>query len=310
MSLGVAGVACTSSSNSADTGKTAGSSSSAGSATQTYKNLDAGGPVTVAALKKGSVDVGELFSVNGDIAANGWVVLEDDKHLQAADNFVPAIRTDKATPEVSAILDKVSAAMTQQGVQELIKQVSVDGQNPDDVAEAWVKANKIPGDLKATGSLKVGTADFAESEIVGQMYAKALEAAGVDVTVRSNIGERAAYIPLLTKGDIDVIPEFTASLLVFLDAKASPSGDLTVTYDAAKKAAGGAGFTLLKPSNVNDVNVFVVTKATADKYKLKTLSDLSAAGVSLKWGVAPACKENAQCIPGLEKTYGFSFKAG
>lgn len=310
LGLGLTGVACTSSSTSTDSLATAGSSSSAGDAVQTYKNLDAGGPLTVGALEKGSVDVAELFSVNGAIAANGWVVLEDDKHLQAADNFVPAIRTDKVKPEVSAILNEVSAAMTQEGVQELVKEVSVDGENPDDVAEKWLDDHDLPGDLKASGSITVGTADFAESEIVGQIYAKALESAGMDVNVRSNIGERAAYIPLLERGDIDLVPEFTASLLVFLDKAATPSGDLDATYAAAKKAAEDNGFTLLEASQVNDVNVFVVTKKTADKYKLKTLSDLAASGASLRWGVAPACKDNAQCIPGLEKTYGFKFKAG
>ena len=308
--VGLLASACTSSNDSKSSDSTANSGTAAAGATQTYKNLDAGGPLTVGALEKGSIDVAELFSVNGAIAANGWVVLEDDKHLQAADNFVPAIRTDKATPEVSALLDAVDAKLTQAGVQDLVKQVSVDGQNPDDVAKSWLKDNKLPGDLKATGSLKVGTADFAESEIVGQIYAQVLSEAGVDVSVRSNIGERSAYIPLLKQGDIDLIPEFTASLLVYLNADATPSGDLDTTYQAAKAEAEKNGFTLLEPSNVNDVNVFVVTKKTADEHNLTTLSDLAKSGVGLRWGVAPACKDNAQCIPGLEKTYGFTFKAG
>lgn len=310
--LGLSAAACTSSNDSAKTSDSMASSGSSGRAgvTQTYKNLDIGGPLTVAALKKGDIDVGQLFSVNGAIAANGWVTLEDDRKLQAADNFVPAIRTDKVTPGITAVLNAVDKDLTQSGVQELVKQVSDDGQNPADVAKDWLKKQNLPGDLKATGSLTVGALSFTEGEIMGEIYAQVLKSAGVDVTVRSGLGERPAYIPLLEKGDLDLIPEFTASLLVFLDANATPSGDLDTTYRAAKKAAEAKGFTLLKPSDVSDVNVFVVTKETADKYKLKTLTDLAKAGVALRWGVAPACADNAQCIPGLEKSYGFKFAAG
>ncbi len=303
--------ACTSSTDTttgpAGTGTgTAGS----GGVVQRYKVLDAGGPLSVAALQKGSVDVAELFSVNGAIAANGWVVLTDDKHLQAADNFVPAIRTDKASPEVSAVLDEVSAALTQADVQQMVQQVSVDGQNPDDVAKAWLGAHPLSGTHPVTGSLTVGSAGFTESEVVAELYAAALAGAGADVKVHPNIGERAAYIPLLTRGDIDVVPEFTASLLVYLDAKATPSADLDTTYTAAKKAAAAKGVTLLTPSAVSSVNVFVVTAATAKKYNLTSLSDVAAADVPLRWGVAPACATNAQCIPGLEKTYGLRFAEG
>lgn len=307
--LSLVAAACTSSSDSSKSSDSTGSSGSGG-ATQTYKNLDVGGPLTVAALKKGDIDVGQLFSVNGAIAANGWVILEDDQKLQAADNFVPAIRTDKATPEVTAVLDAVNAKLTQAGVQELVKQVSDEGQNPADVAGNWLKDEGLPGDLTATGSITVGAAGFTEAEIMGEIYAQVLREAGVDVTLRSGLGERPAYIPLLEKGEIDLIPEFTASLLVFLDADATPSGDLETTYEAAKKAAEGKGFTLLEPSKVSDVNVFVVTKETAEKHDLKTLTDLAKADVALRWGVAPACADNAQCIPGLEKSYGFKFAAG
>ena len=63
-----------------------------------------------------------------------------------------------------------------------------------------------------------------------------------------------------------------------------------------------------KPMDVSDVNVFVVTAATAKKYHLKTLSDLAKVSDDLTLGGPPECPKNAQCIPGLKKVYGLNFK--
>lgn len=274
----------------------------------TFKALDSGGPLTEQAIKDGTVQIGELFSVNPAIKANGWVVLKDDKHLQAADHFAAAVRTSKATSDVNAVLDAVDAKLTQDAVQGMLEDVSTNGQNPDDVAKKWLSDEKLPGDLKATGSLTVGTANFAESEVVGQIYAEALRQAGVTVTTKTDIGARAVYIPALEKGDIDVIPEFTASLLAYLDPNAKPSGDLDAVYNQVKTAAAAKGITVLKPAPADDVNVFVVTKDTADKYHLTTLSDLAKVSEPLTLGGAPECVKNAQCLPGLESVYGLKFK--
>ncbi|MEY2450111.1 MAG: osmoprotectant transport system substrate-binding protein, partial [Acidimicrobiaceae bacterium] len=84
----------------------------AGGATFTFTPLDVGGPLTKAALDKGDIDVALLFSSDGAIAKNNWVALEDDKKLQPVDNFVPAVRKDKATAGVTAVLDAVNAKLT------------------------------------------------------------------------------------------------------------------------------------------------------------------------------------------------------
>jgi osmoprotectant transport system substrate-binding protein len=278
------------------------------SAVITFKALDSGGPLTEKAIKDGTVQIGELFSVNPAIKSNGWVVLQDDKHLQAADHFAAAVRTTKASDQVNAVLNAVDAKLTQDAVQGMLEQVSANGQNPDDVAKKWLQDENLPGDLKATGSITVGTANFAESEVVGQIYAEALRAAGVNVSTKTDIGARAVYIPALERGDIDVIPEFTASLLAYLDPNAKPSGDLDEVYDQVKNAAAAKGITVLKPAPADDVNVFVVTKQTSEKYHLTTLSDLAKVSEPLTLGGAPECVKNAQCLPGLEQVYGLKFK--
>lgn len=304
--LAFAGAACTSSKSSGTSTKS-GDQSSKGAGTITFRSLDAGGPLTVGALKSGSIDIAELFTFTPDIAKNGWVTLEDDKHLQAADNFVPLIRSDKNTAEIGAVIDAVDAKLTQAGLFALVKKVAVDAANPGDVAEQWLKDNKLPGDLKATGTMTVGSANFAESELVGQIYAKALKAAGVDVTFKDSVGNRQVTMPLMDKGDLDLMPEFTYSLLAYLNPKATPSNDLDAVTTQLKEALPKS-LSVRKPTDVSDVNVFVVTAATAKKYDLSTLSDLAKVSDDLTLGGPPECPKNAQCIPGLKKVYGLNFK--
>ena len=308
--LAFIGAGCTSSSSSAT--KTATSTATGANPTAkamfAFRALDAGGPLTVGALKNGSIDIAELFTFSPDIAKNGWVTLKDDKHLQAADNFVPLIRTAKVTPAISTVLDAVSAKMTQKGVFDLVTDVAVNGQNPDDVAQKWLTDNNLPGAHKATGTLTVGTANFAESEIVGQIYGDALKAAGVTVTMKTDIGARQVSMPLMENGGIDVMPEFTFSLLAYLNPKAESSSDLTKVTKELQVAVKSKNLTVLTPSNVSDVNVFVVTKATAAKYNLVNISDLAKVPTKLTLGAPPECTQNSQCIPGLEKVYGLRFR--
>ncbi len=302
----VTGAACTSSGSTTTSTNTSSGSSSAAPATFNFRSLDAGGPLTVGALKNGSIDIAELFTFTPDIAKNGWITLEDDKHLQAADNFVPLISTKANTADVGAVLDAVDAKLTHDGISGMVKDVAVDGQNPDDVATKWLSDNNLPGDLKATGTLTVGSANFTESEVVGQVYAKALADAGVDVTFKKS-GARQVTVPLMQKGELDLMPEFTFSLLAYFKPDTTPTNNLdTVMTDL--KAALPDGLSVRNPTDVSDVNVFVVTKATADKYNLKAISDLAKVTDTLTLGGPPECPKNAQCLPGLEKTYGLKFK--
>jgi osmoprotectant transport system substrate-binding protein len=305
--LALVGSACTSSKSngtSADTG------AATAAATFTFKPLDAGGPITVSALKQKSIDIAVLFSVDGNIPANKWVVLQDDKHLQAPDNFVPAIRKAAATPEVSKVLDAVSAKITPDAIQGMVKEVTVNGQDAQAVAKDWLQTNKLPGDLKASGKLTVGSANFPESQIVGDVYSEALKSAGVTVSDKPNIGAREVYLPALESGQIDLVPEFTYTLLTTLDPTAKPANNLDAVTKAARAAAEKKGFTLLTPAPADDVNVYVVRPDTATKYNLKTISDLAKVKDPLTIGGPPECPTREPCLLGLEKVYGLKFKVG
>ena len=104
-----------------------------------FKALDAGGPLTKTALKDGSIDVGLVFSSDGGIAANNFVVLQDDKHLQNADNIVPIIRTAKLNSEITELFNKISAALNTADLTQLNKSADIDKQDPGDLAATWDK---------------------------------------------------------------------------------------------------------------------------------------------------------------------------
>jgi osmoprotectant transport system substrate-binding protein len=108
-----------------------------------FKPLDEGGPLTVSALERGDINVALLFSSDGVIAAKGFVVLEDDMHLQNADNVVPIIKSAKATTDVTSILNKVSAALTTADLSDMNKKAGVDKQDPEALAQAWLKSHSF-----------------------------------------------------------------------------------------------------------------------------------------------------------------------
>ena len=106
-----------------------------------FRSLDAGGPLTVAALEDGKIDVALMFTTQGIIAEKGWVELEDDKGLQPAENIVPVIREDVLTDEIAEVLDSVSAKLTTEEMTELNRRVDVDKEDPETVAQEWLADN-------------------------------------------------------------------------------------------------------------------------------------------------------------------------
>jgi len=275
-------------------------------ATFAFKPLDVGGKLTKDALKNGSIDIGVLFSSDGAIPANDWVALEDDKELQPVDNFIPAIRQDATSPEIEDVLNKVMEELKVEDMQQMVAKVGIDGEDPKAVAEEFLDDKDLPGDLEASGDIVVGSANFPESTVTAELFAGALERAGVNVDKKLDIGAREVYLPALERGDIDLIPEFVGTLLSVL--KGTPTTDLDETTEASRAAAEKKGFTLLEPSEADSVNTFVVTKETADKYDLETVSDLADVEDPLTLGGPPECPEREPCLVGLEKTYGLKFK--
>ncbi|MEI6622402.1 MAG: ABC transporter substrate-binding protein [Actinomycetes bacterium] len=103
-----------------------------------FVSLDTGGPLTVKALQQGVIQLGLVLSSSGLVAANNLVVLVDDKHLQPADNVVPVVKTSVNTPQITELLNAVSAKLTTKDLQYLNAQVDIERKDPRDVASAWL----------------------------------------------------------------------------------------------------------------------------------------------------------------------------
>ena len=106
--------------------------------------LDPAGPITIAALEGGEIDVALLFTTQGIIAANGWVSLDDDMGLNPAENVVPAIRTDVVDAygdDLVALLESYSEALTTEDLTEMNRRADIDQEDPVTLAEEWLTDN-------------------------------------------------------------------------------------------------------------------------------------------------------------------------
>jgi osmoprotectant transport system substrate-binding protein len=245
-----------------------------------FKPLDAGGPLTVAALKGGQVDVGLLFTSDPAIAANGFVLLQDDKHLQIADNLVPVVRQAilDANPGVAALLDGIMAKLSQAELTDLNKAVVVDGKDPAAVATAWLTKNALlPGaGGSGKGKVVVGSTNFYEQEILGELFAQTLAANGFDVEKKFQLGNREIVFPALQSGKIDVLAEYAATALEYINkAAGEASTDAKATSEKLAARLKGLGLAVLQYAAATDQNGFVVSKTTAEKYGLTKISDLA-----------------------------------
>jgi osmoprotectant transport system substrate-binding protein len=154
-------------------------------------------------------------------------------------------------------------------------------------------------------SITVGSANFSESEILADVYAAALKAKGVKVTMKPNIGSRQVYIPALQDGSIDLIPEYSGTLLEYFNKTATQTSSADV-YSALQTTVP-SGLTVLTQASAQDSDQIVVTTATATKYNLKSIADLKPVAGSLTMGAAPEFATVADGIPALKSVYGVVF---
>jgi osmoprotectant transport system substrate-binding protein len=153
----------------------------------------------------------------------------------------------------------------------------------------------------AGAGLTVGSADFPESALLGEVYAQALEAKGITVKRQFNIGTRETYLAAITGGEVDVLPEYTGSLLNFYDKNAKVS-QADEVYAALQKAVP-SGLTVLAKSAAEDKNSLVVTKETAAAWSLKAIPDLAAHQAELSIAAPPEFKTRQQGLVGLKDVY-------
>ncbi|WP_174817278.1 ABC transporter substrate-binding protein [Nocardia brasiliensis] len=162
------------------------------------------------------------------------------------------------------------------------------------------------GDCDGDG-LIVGSANFPESETVAEIYAEVLRVNGFQVDTKLNIGSREAYVPAVRQCAISVIPEYNGNLLQYLDKNATATAAAEV--NSALTAALGSELAIGTPAPGEDSDAVVVTKATAERWNLRTIADLAAHSAEVKFGAPAEFQERAGGLPGLKKNYNLDIAA-
>jgi osmoprotectant transport system substrate-binding protein len=245
-----------------------------------FRPLDAGGPITVEALRSGQVDVGLLFTSDPSIVSNGFVLLEDDRQLQLADNLIPVVRTEvlEVSPGIGDLLGTVTAKLSQDELTNLNKSVTLDLVDPAEAAAAWLTVNGLLPGAGDAGQPKVtvGSTNFYEQEILGELFAQVLEANGFEVERKFQLGNREIVFPALESGQLDILAEYAATALEFANGGAGEaSTDPLATAARLRERLADKGLTVLEPAEATDQNGFVVTAETAARYELSSISDLA-----------------------------------
>lgn len=158
----------------------------------------------------------------------------------------------------------------------------------------------------ARGTVVVGSANFPENVLLGEIYAQALEAKGVHVTRRLNVGSREIIYGAIRRGEIGVLPEYNGALLAYLDRNATET--TTAQVDAALKKKLPPNLTILDSARAQDKDALTVNKATADTYHLTAIPDLKPVAGRLVLGGPPEFETRRQGVVGLASVYGLTFK--
>jgi osmoprotectant transport system substrate-binding protein len=167
--------------------------------------------------------------------------------------------------------------------------------------------NPLSGGGAAKGTITVGGANFPESGLIGEIYAQALEAKGLKVNRKFNIGAREIYYDQVVKGGIGVMPEYNGALLTTSVDKTSTAAT-TDEVNAALKAKLPPSVEVLNSAQAEDKDSVTVNAQTASKYNLKSIADLKPVANQLTIAGPSEFKTRQQGIVGLKKVYGLEFK--
>jgi osmoprotectant transport system substrate-binding protein len=154
-------------------------------------------------------------------------------------------------------------------------------------------------------TIVLGTKNFTEQYVLGELYRQALEAKGFTVELKSDIGSTEIIDTSLTSGQINMYPEYTGTSLTVVFGQESSKETAEATYEEAKRLYEERGQTLLAMTPFSDSDAIAVLKTTADEHGLETIADLSKVP-NLRLGGQPEFRTRTQGLPGLRENYGLS----
>jgi osmoprotectant transport system substrate-binding protein len=159
-------------------------------------------------------------------------------------------------------------------------------------------------------SLRIGSKNFTEQTILGQIFVQGLAAAGYKTTAHLGIGDERTTFRALREGKIDAYPEYTGTaLLSFFGKRASElPKDAQQAFEQARAGFAREGLVAFPPTPFTDSNEVAVTKRTAERLHLRNISDLTPYAKRLVLAGPPECRHRLDCLRGLETVYGLHFK--
>ncbi len=158
----------------------------------------------------------------------------------------------------------------------------------------------------ASEGLRIASFDFAESELLAELYAQAIEGVGVPVVRVGAVGPREIVAPAMELDQIDLVPEYLGTARRFFGASEKIADTESARADLSDRLAA-RGLTALAASEAEDKNVFVVTSALAMQEGLESISDLADVAAGQRFGGPPECPDRPLCLAGLQDTYGLQF---
>lgn len=156
----------------------------------------------------------------------------------------------------------------------------------------------------------IGAYDFTESSILAHLYARALRGGGYPVELLEQGAPREIMEPALEQSFVDLVPEYQGTALTFLSlGRETAPTQPEETHRLLAEAFGARAIAVLDFAPAENKNEVVVTKPTADRYQLETISDLQRVASGFVFGGPPECPDRPLCLLGLEETYKLEFEA-
>jgi osmoprotectant transport system substrate-binding protein len=155
------------------------------------------------------------------------------------------------------------------------------------------------------GRVVIGTKNFTEQYVLGELYRQALEARGYEVELKSDIGSTEIIDAALTSGEVDVYPEYTGTALTVVFGEDGSAETAEATYERAKELYEERGQTLLEMTPFSNSDAIAVRTETAAEHELRTVGDLGKMP-TLRLGGQPEFRTRTQGLPGLEQNYGLA----
>ncbi len=160
-------------------------------------------------------------------------------------------------------------------------------------------------------ALTIGSKNFTEQFILGEIYAQALEAAGYDISTDLNLGDEFVALKALENGEISAYPEYTSTVLTsFLEAAPEDvPGDAQQAYEESQADLADMGLVSHPPTPFSSANAVGLLSKTAQDLGVTSISDLEGKSQDLALYGSPECRQRIDCLVGLEDNYGLEFKS-